>query len=741
MNDLFSQHELPVPSDQNGVRSHASMGAVRLALTLDHRSWLTFLAEEWLCGQSDDATVRLGVNKGFDEPLLDGRIRVIAWIDPGRLPDIDVLVCRAGRWSMTALGSVTSDDEGVAWPAPVPLDAVASFSVASSSDRTRLIAMAQGFANIEMPNHSFDVGHVDRLTWAPPEQVPLTRLLPPSNWNALRGAAAMALWAVPPIDPWLDTLCGSLSVTGGRQDRIDANATWWHAPVWRHVRPEKPVPVLWTAMVEVLMTVQLREGWRPADVFSRIKVRALQLGADSASLVQLESDTLAILDDRKAITVEQAEREPLGLVLQIVLLRPTPERFEAWKDDLPGLPPAVWWTGAMLTGLLVGYRDLPLVYRGTPNAKRALALRTWFLSDKSGVERFQWSSSSCAEPHWQMTLDGVQIGAGEEMWAERTGSSRGRWYRANFDDAAVRTIAMEMARNWHPTALQRTLQVSDTRLEAFGRGTMSLDPTGRALLVNGQVGFHLDSAATLVDDLDVPALRTWLAGGSIAQRLPKLPLSRTVRSNESTVAVTESRLDVKSHPNDPPGLLTVLDFISVDEERKLLQHVECGRWLDELSRRVQHYGWKYEYKSKRVKRDAYIGPLPEWASELAHRLLAGGILREMPDQVIVNEYVGNQGIAKHIDCPTCFRGPVVTISLGESWGMVFRSPEGEKRERVLQQRSAVILDGPARSVWTHEIPKRQKEGSRPRGRRVSLTFRKVNVEPQLDRAKNQRARQ
>lgn len=737
MNDLFSQQELPVPSNHEGGRPRVSMGAVRLALSLDHRAWLAFLAEEWWCDQGAEAALRFGVNRRLGEPMSDERISVLVWIDPGRLPDIDVLVCRASHWSIAALSSVTSIDDEVVWAAPVPLDAVESFVVESSSDRTRIIAMAKGFANIELPRQPIHIGHVDSASCASADRMPPTRLVPPSDWNAMRGAAAMALWAVPPIDPWLDTLCGAFSAAESGHDRIDTSAPWWYAPVWRKVLPEKEVPALWTAMVEVFLAVKWREGWRPVDLFCRIKDRALQLGANAASLAQLESDTFAILGDKKAISVEQAELDPLGLVLQIVLLRPTPERFEGWKDDLPGLPPAVWWTGAMLTGLLVGYRDLPLAYRGVPEARRALALRTWHLGDQTGSLNIRWPTVSNVEPHWQMTHDMVQIGAGDELWSERTGSSRGRWYRANFDDAAVRAIAVDIAKSWHPAALRRTLRITDKCLESIGPGSMSLDSTGRTLLVKGQLNFHLDAGTELVDDLDVLVLRTWLAGGSIAHRLPKLPTSRLADTKGSGIAVAASRLDAKHFPNDPPGLLTVLDFISMDEEAKLLQHVEHGPWLDDLSRRVQHYGWKYEYKSKRVKRDAYIGPLPEWATVLARRLLDGGMLQEMPDQVIVNEYVGNQGIAKHIDCPTCFRGPVVTISLGESWGMVFRGPGGDKRERVLQQRSAVILDGPAREVWTHEIPKRQREGVKLRGRRVSLTFRKVNFEPSLGLAKDQ----
>lgn len=230
--------------------------------------------------------------------------------------------------------------------------------------------------------------------------------------------------------------------------------------------------------------------------------------------------------------------------------------------------------------------------------------------------------------------------------------------------------------------------------------------------------------------------RDWIAIGSVTERLPSPPrtaLADTIEHVQPAASVSgdttinQRELQTVRLPDDPPGLSTVPDFISSDEELALLTEVERGCWLSDLSRRVQHYGWKYDYKARKVESSAYLGPLPGWAADLAERLLRHGLVGELPDQVIVNEYVANQGIAKHTDCPSCFRGPVVTISLGESWAMLFRSPDGaQKIERVLQRGSAVVLDGEVRETWTHEIPKRKKEGTTSRGRRISLTFRKVN---------------
>ncbi|WP_429344097.1 alpha-ketoglutarate-dependent dioxygenase AlkB [Paraburkholderia sp. GAS42] len=78
------------------------------------------------------------------------------------------------------------------------------------------------------------------------------------------------------------------------------------------------------------------------------------------------------------------------------------------------------------------------------------------------------------------------------------------------------------------------------------------------------------------------------------------------------------------------------------------------------------------------------------------------------------------------DCLECFPGAVATISLGESWSMLFRSDkEDRKAEYLLHRQSAAVLAGEVRERWAHEIPKRKKEGNVLRGRRVSLTFRRA----------------
>ena len=192
-------------------------------------------------------------------------------------------------------------------------------------------------------------------------------------------------------------------------------------------------------------------------------------------------------------------------------------------------------------------------------------------------------------------------------------------------------------------------------------------------------------------------------------------------------------------PNEVSGLTYVPDFLGEREETDLVGAIDQAEWISDLQRRVQHYGWRYDYRARQVDASMRLGPLPEWAARLARKLASKRLLTELPDQVIVNEYVGDQGISRHVDAETSFADGIATISLLESWEMVFRErgrQGGRKVEQRLDRRSAAIMTGDARYRWTHEIPKRKNEPGRiPRGRRLSLTFRKVLAPADADRAK------
>lgn len=180
----------------------------------------------------------------------------------------------------------------------------------------------------------------------------------------------------------------------------------------------------------------------------------------------------------------------------------------------------------------------------------------------------------------------------------------------------------------------------------------------------------------------------------------------------------------------PPGANYLADLITTDLEARLVEAIDRQVWIEDLKRRVQHYGYRYDYRARTVSRDAYLGPLPSWASDLANDLVSEDRFERMPDQLIVNEYLPGQGISAHVDCVPCFGDVIASISLLSACEMVFKERGSDKkRSIVLEPRSALLLSGPARYEWTHEIPARQSDligGQKlARSRRLSLTFRTV----------------
>ncbi len=179
------------------------------------------------------------------------------------------------------------------------------------------------------------------------------------------------------------------------------------------------------------------------------------------------------------------------------------------------------------------------------------------------------------------------------------------------------------------------------------------------------------------------------------------------------------------------GLKLLDGFLTPDQQDYCVQRVDAAvdEWRNDLSRRVQHYGWRYDYKARAITPDMHIGALPDWLDELAQKLYdETGLFDRVPEQVIVNEYLPGQGIATHIDHPG-FGPTVCTISLLDDWEMDFSENWRDKSPALLQRGSCVLLTGESRSVWQHGIAPRKSEatdtGRRPRKRRLSLTFRTV----------------
>jgi alkylated DNA repair protein alkB family protein 8 len=242
-----------------------------------------------------------------------------------------------------------------------------------------------------------------------------------------------------------------------------------------------------------------------------------------------------------------------------------------------------------------------------------------------------------------------------------------------------------------------------------------------------------------------------------------------------------------------PGLVLIPNFVSEEEEEALVAILTGPQapWARPQSnpslsgtvkRRVQHYGYVFDYETADVLRDrskegADCPPLPALPCDFLNlegyieksvsqgrgwEALAGVIERTRkhdfaPDlsesdvavdtvcfpelnQMTVNEYKEGSGIGSHVDTPSAFGDGLISISLNAGIAMEFRlthqeakNDEGDNAPSTLRKlvylprRSLLLMSGPARYLWEHMIVTRMTDTHEgqviSRGRRVSLTLR------------------
>ena len=80
-----------------------------------------------------------------------------------------------------------------------------------------------------------------------------------------------------------------------------------------------------------------------------------------------------------------------------------------------------------------------------------------------------------------------------------------------------------------------------------------------------------------------------------------------------------------------PGIVTEA------EEQRILLRISQAPWMTDLSRRVQHYGYRYNYRGGPTNGRRDPAPaFPRWATVIGERL-SSFFDGAMPEQCIVNE--------------------------------------------------------------------------------------------------------
>ena len=717
-----------------------------LGMEINHRRLFEALQSGWLLPRESRGGHLLAERAFLREPDDDTGfhpIRLRVKLEAAKLPDLDTLFPREGQWKDVPRG----DTNGAIsfWPGALPTFAIFEIAVSTDEERARLTSLAQSFSNIVLPSNPIVaasgpcVDPVAFLSKHPPgPEIPRAV-------DAQQGAMSMAVWAVPRMAPWLNLLVASL--VGDEKLQVAAekvNAHWCALPPWIQTANQRISDAgnsqsqLWQAATDVFAAASTDASYR------RLAEATAEAAPMSKQAVRWLESTLRILRAESTIKLDQWHRRPVDVAIQLVLTRPEPARFKTWLRDMPGLPPAIWWSAAILCGLLAGYRKLDCKFRGSAKQQEALAVHAFRTC--GGNEKITWPSVS-GKPCWVNRGDDFVLRWGEQELAQLPAQNRSKWLSADLDSPELTLAATRLAKRLEWPCLDRQISfrkpcqmetdINDIRFE--GDSLTVLRPTALRL---PQSAFHNDVA--IEDKLNVPKFRHLLVAGPgrvsepppVNQTMGRTAFTPSVDSGaeriaEADVAVLASYGRIQRDVQGIQGLVYMTDFLRKKEEERVLREIDGSPWLEDLHRRVQHYGWRYDYRARQIDQSMRLGELPRWASELGHRLVALGLLGEMPDQVIVNEYRADQGISVHTDAQS-FADGIATISLLEAWEMNFWLGK-DKRKLRLERRSALIMQGDARYKWKHEIPKRKYEPNLPgitprrvrRVRRISLTFRRV----------------
>jgi alkylated DNA repair dioxygenase AlkB len=197
----------------------------------------------------------------------------------------------------------------------------------------------------------------------------------------------------------------------------------------------------------------------------------------------------------------------------------------------------------------------------------------------------------------------------------------------------------------------------------------------------------------------------------------------------------------------PPGL-EIYDLIRDSFwQDKLFELVDIFDKNQPLKRKTRQYGYEYDYKARESHKDKKLKKLtyttPKKLLCIADVLYKYNLMRQKPNQIIINKYEPGEGISAHRDHIRYFTGDIATLSLGSAYIMRFR-PHPENTlvdpkkiyDVLLPVGSLAVMKDDARSLWTHEIIGKKSDiicGKKiERGTRISITFRTVSYELQED---------
>ena len=148
------------------------------------------------------------------------------------------------------------------------------------------------------------------------------------------------------------------------------------------------------------------------------------------------------------------------------------------------------------------------------------------------------------------------------------------------------------------------------------------------------------AVVSFVDADDAAAVVVALKTTPIEGRLVHVQYADKVEKKKPAVASIACTSDT-AHI-EIPGLVLAEDFLTAREEQDIVSQIDSLEWESQMSRRVQHYGFRFDYVTRKCSTPAT--PLPSALAMVAARAVSQGLVSRMPDQCTVNEYMPGQGI-------------------------------------------------------------------------------------------------
>lgn len=210
------------------------------------------------------------------------------------------------------------------------------------------------------------------------------------------------------------------------------------------------------------------------------------------------------------------------------------------------------------------------------------------------------------------------------------------------------------------------------------------------------------------------------------------------------------------------GAIYIPNFISIQEEKKILNIFDSHQYQKIIRRRQQFYGPTYYHTTHNLKsiqpinknEDKYSLNINKfkWLIDKFFDInynkgynIFNNDYSNYPNQILVNEYIGNMGISTHFDDFNAFDDVIATLSFINPLYITLQKPKkinnhctdlykNGKIRILLEPRSLFIMKNDCRYKWRHGITKHklvflpQNKGVLKRNnnyRRISATIRKL----------------